>query len=210
MWIAASITSGDLSRLAEMAEAAEAGGADWIHLDIEDGVFVPTFTVGPRVVSGIRRATRLPLEVHLQTVRPDRWVEMIAGARPDRLIVHVEGPDDIRRTLERIRGLGVDTGLALLPGSPVDLLEPLVGQVHLVTVLSAGLEDGEFRAQALDKVRRLRAWGVNVEVDGGVTPQVMPLVERAGATAVVAGRAIFGRGADRVAEAIAALRGRGP
>jgi ribulose-phosphate 3-epimerase len=193
-----------------MASAAQAGGADWIHLDIEDGVFVPTFTVGPRVIPGIRRVVRLPLEVHLQTVRPERWLEMIAGARPDRLIVHVEGADDVPRLLDQVRRFGLSVGVALLPESPVHLVEPYVKHVDLVTVVSAGPEDGEFQIGALEKVRLLRGGGSDVEVDGGVTPQVMPLVSRAGASAVVAGRAIFSQGADRVAGAIAALRGAVP
>lgn len=206
MRIAASIASGDLSRLAEMAVAAQEGGADWIHLDIEDGVFVPTFTVGPRAVQGVRQVTRAPLEVHLQTVRPERWLEVVAEARPDRIIVHVEGVGDVPGTLARIRAAGIGVGLALLPDSAAGLLEPYASRVDMVTILSAGLEDGAFRAQALDTVRRVREHGVEVEVDGGIVAELVPAVREAGASAVVSGRAIFGRGVERVAEAIAALR----
>jgi ribulose-phosphate 3-epimerase len=144
--------------------------------------------------------------VHLQTVRPERWLETVVEARPNRIIVHVEGVGDVFQALDRIRSGGAGVGLALLPGSPADLVGPYVRHADLVTVLSAGLEDGEFRGQTLDKVRWLAHRGVEVEVDGGITPRVVPMVARAGASMVVAGRAIFCQGVDRVAEAIAALR----
>lgn len=207
MEVAASITSGDLWRLAEMAVIAERGGADRIHLDIEDGVFIPTFTVGPAALPGIRRATRLPLEVHLQTVDPERWIAAVTAGRADRVIVHPEAGRDPRRVLSQIRDLGAAPGVALLLATPVDAVLPLLDLVDQVTLLSARPEPGSpFMRAVLDKVGALRERVAGLEVDGGVVPAVIPDLARAGATAIVVGRAAFGRGPEEVAAGIAALR----
>ncbi|MDR7417406.1 MAG: ribulose-phosphate 3-epimerase [Armatimonadota bacterium] len=207
MEIAASITSGDLARLAQMAEAAEAGGADRIHIDIEDGVFVPTFTVGPGVVAAIRQVTRLPLEVHLQTMAPGRWIATIAAPRPDRIIVHPEGAGDFPALLRSIVAAGSAAGLALLLATPVEAALPWMGQVEHVTLMATPPEGGDFHAEVLDKARALRAVVPDIEVDGGVTPAIVGAGAAAGVTTVVAGRAIFGRGVAHIASGIAALRG---
>lgn len=207
MEVAVSITSGDLARLAEMAVLAERGGADRIHLDVEDGLFIPTFTVGPAVVSGIRRAIRLPLEVHVQTADPARWIPAVAAARADRVIVHAEADPDLRRLLGQIRNLGTAAGVALLLATPVEVVLPLLDLVDQATLLSAGPAPGSpFERVVLDKMDALRGRVQGLEVDGGIVPAVVPNLTRSGATAIVVGRAVFGRGPDEVAAGIAALR----
>jgi ribulose-phosphate 3-epimerase len=206
MEVAASITSGDLARLAEMAIAAEAGGADRIHLDIEDGVFVPTFTVGPRVVTAIRRVTRLPLEVHLQTMKPDRWVAAVVDGRPDRVIVHPEGPHDLAGMLRSITEAGTAAGRALLLTTPAEAALPWVGWVDQITLMATPPEGGSFQPAVLEKARMLRGRVANVAVDGGATQAIIAQIAAAGVTAVVAGRAVFGQGVSHIAAGIAALR----
>jgi ribulose-phosphate 3-epimerase len=210
MDIAASITSGDIGRLCEMAVAAEAGGADRIHLDIEDGVFIPTFTVGPDAVPAVRRATRLPLEVHLQTVDPNRWIAAIASGNADRVIFHLEGTRDALLLIRGIRQTGASAGLALLLDTPVDAVAPWLDQVDQVTVMSTQPQPrSSYDPQALDKVRALAGRVAGIELDGGVTSEIIPPAARAGVTAVAVGRAIFAQGVGRIAAAIAALRREG-
>lgn len=207
MEIAASITSGDLARLAEMAQAAEAGGANRIHVDIEDGVFVPTFTVGPAVVAAIRQVTRLPLEVHVQTMNPDRWIATIAAAHPDRIIVHPEAARDLAVLLRAITAADATPALALLLATPVEAVLPWTSQVDHVTLMATPPEGGSFHPEVLDKACALRGLVRDIAVDGGVTPEVVAPSAAAGVTAIVAGRAVFRRGAAHVASSIAALRG---
>jgi len=206
--IAASVASGDLARLAEMSIAVERAGADRIHLDIEDGVFVPTFTVGPAAVAPIRRAVRLPIDVHLQTVNPDRWIDAIAAGHPDRIIIHIEGAPHPLRTLDSIRRAGVSAGVALLLETSVDAVSEFLGHADHVTVMSADFP-GAFSPSALDKVRVLAGRVPETIVDGGITPEILPEVAKAGATTAVVGRALFAGGPGGIAEAIAALRGAG-
>jgi len=206
MEIAASITSGDLARLADTAAAASAGGADRIHLDVEDGVFIPTFTVGPRAVAAIRRVTRLPLEVHLQTVQPERWVALILEGRPDRVILHPEGTDDLVALLRAVSTAGAAAGLALLLRTPAEAVLPWVDRVDHLTFMATPPEGGDFDSAVLAKVALLRGKVADLSIDGGVTAGVMSSLVASGATVVVAGRAIFAQGLDHVAEGIAALR----
>jgi ribulose-phosphate 3-epimerase len=208
--IAASLTSGDLTRLADAAALAEAAGADRIHLDVEDGVFIPTFTVGPRAVAALRQVTRLPLEVHLQTVEPERWIQEAARGGADLIIVHVEGTRYPMRAIRLIRDAGVKAGIALLLATPVELALPLAGEVRQVTVMSADpTPAGAYHPAALEKVRSLRRHVEAVELDGGVTADILPAAVQAGVTAVVAGRAMFVRGIDEMRPSIAALRAAG-
>lgn len=206
MKIAASITSGDLARLAEMTEAAEAGGADRIHVDIEDGVYLPTFTVGPGVVAAIRRVTRLPFEVHVQTMNPGRWIATIAGGHPNRIIVHPEGSRDVTALLRAITATGAAAGLALLLATPAETAFLWLDQVDQVTLMATPPEGGSFHPEVLDKARVLSGRVHDIMLDGGITPAVIAKSAAAGVTAVVAGRAIFGNGVGSVASGIAALR----
>jgi ribulose-phosphate 3-epimerase len=208
--IAASLTSGDLTRLADTAVLAEAAGADRIHLDVEDGVFIPTFTVGPGAVAVLRRVTRLPLEVHLQTIEPERWIEEAARGGADLIIVHVEGTRYPMRAVRLIRDAGVRAGIAVLLATPVELVLPLADEVRQVTVMSADpTPAGAYHPIALEKVRSLRGRVEAIELDGGVTVETLPAAVQAGVTAVVAGRGMFARGTDEVRPSIAALRAAG-
>jgi ribulose-phosphate 3-epimerase len=206
MELAASIASGDLARLVEMAVEAETGGADRIHLDIEDGVFVPTFTVGPAAVASIRRAVRLPLDVHLQTVEPERWIAMIAKGRADRVVVHVESLRDPRQMLEAVRRSGMSVGVALFLRTPVGAVAGLLPHVDSVTVMSTNDPREKFSTRALDKIRSLVGRVREIAVDGAVTPEILPDVIRAGATVAVIGRALFAPSGAGVQAGIASFR----
>lgn len=207
MQIAASVTSGDIGRLAEMASIAEAGGADRIHLDIEDGVFIPSFTVGPRAVAAVRAVTRLPLEVHLQTADPERWIAPVVERGADLVIFHPEGTCYPFRALRLIRDAGARVGVALLLATPVEHVIPVIDQADQITIMTADPEPADhFHAAALAKVRALKGRRADIELDGGVSAEMMPAAVQAGATVVVAGRAIFGQGVDAVAASIAGLR----
>lgn len=210
MIVAPSITSGDCSRLAEMAQLIERGGADAIHLDIEDGVFIPTFTVGPRVIPPIREITELPIQVHLQVMHPERWVEPVVEAGADLVVFHPEATRYPFRVIELVRQAGARAGVAVLLGTPISEVMPVVEAVDHVLVMAAdpGPADG-FHHAALDKVRAIRKQVREIAVDGSVDSTVIPIIEEAGVTTVVAGRAVFQRGLDDVAASIAALRGGG-
>ncbi len=210
--IAPSILSADLGRLADEVADVERGGADWIHLDVMDGRFVPNITLGPIVVEAVRRATKLPLDVHLMIVEPERYVESFARAGADVISVHVEASPHLQRTLSAIRGLGKKAGVVLNPHTDERSIEYVLGDVDLILVMSVnpGFGGQKFLSSVLPKVRALRervdALGldVHIEVDGGVTPETAPGVVEAGADVLVAGSAVFGA-RDR-ADAIAKIR----
>jgi ribulose-phosphate 3-epimerase len=209
MEIAVSLTSGDIGRLADMAALAEAGGADRVHLDIEDGVFVPTFTVGPAAVSRVRAATRLPIEVHLQTVDPQRWVGPVVEGGADLVIIHPEATRYGPSVLAAIKDAGARAGLALLLGTPLELVRPLLGEVdHLLLMTADPPPADRFHANALQRVEACKRPGLTIELDGGVTPEVVPRAVAAGAGVLVVGRAAFGRGLcpEAVETSIFALR----
>lgn len=210
--IAPSILSADLGRLADEVADVERGGADWIHLDVMDGRFVPNITLGPIVVEAVRRATKLPLDVHLMIVEPERYVESFAHAGADVISVHVEASPHLQRTLSAIRGLGKKAGVVLNPHTDERSIEYVLGDVDLILVMSVnpGFGGQKFLSSVLPKVRALRervdALGldVHIEVDGGVTPETAPGVVEAGADVLVAGSAVFG--APNRADAIAKIR----
>ena len=209
MEIAVSLTSGDIGRLAEMAAIAEAGGADRVHLDIEDGVFIPTFTVGPAAVSRVRAATRLPLEVHLQTVEPQRWVGPVVDGGADLVIFHPEATRYAPSMLSTIKHAGAQAGLALLLGTPLEWVSPLLGEVdHLLLMTADAPPADAFHSDAINRVHACRRPGLTIELDGGVTVDVVAQARAAGADVLVVGRAAFGRGfsPEAVEEAISALR----
>ncbi|HUF37277.1 MAG TPA: ribulose-phosphate 3-epimerase [Anaerolineales bacterium] len=199
-YLAPSILSADFGRLAEEIATVEAAGADWIHIDVMDGRFVPNLTMGPVVVSACRRATELPLDVHLMVHRPARFVEAFAAAGADRLTVHVEADPHLHSTLELIRSSGCRPGIALNPGTPVDLVRPLYPFVDLVLVMSVnpGFSGQAFIPATLSKVRQIRRELAGehpdclVEVDGGVAADTIGAAAQAGAQVFVAGSAVFG------------------
>jgi ribulose-phosphate 3-epimerase len=211
--IAPSILSADFGRLAEEIQAVERAGADWIHVDVMDGRFVPNITIGPLVVEAARRATELPLDVHLMIVEPDQHLKAFADAGADLLVVHAEACVHLHRTLQAIRDLGVKSGVAFNPGTPLAALTPVADLVDLVLIMSVnpGFGGQRFIPAALPKVEEARAvveaagHGADVEIDGGVSPQTAGAVKAAGANVLVAGSAVFG--AADYAEAIGAIRG---
>ena len=211
--IAPSILSADFGRLAD--EVAAIASADYVHVDVMDGHFVPNLTIGPVVVEAVRRATRLPLDVHLMIEDAERWVPAYAKAGADLIGVHVEACPHLHRTLHQIRDLGKRPCVVLNPATPLDAIEWVLGDVDQVLLMSVnpGFGGQAFIASALDKIRRLRRMidergvAVDIEVDGGVKLDNIAAVAAAGANVVVSGSGIFGT-ADYAAT-IQAMRAHG-
>ncbi len=211
--LAPSILSADFGRLADEVEVVAEAGADWIHVDVMDGRFVPNITIGPVVVEAVRAATKLPLDVHLMIVEPERYVEAFAKAGADRILVHVEASPHLHRTLQQIRGLGCKAGVVLNPHTHEDAIAHVLGDLDQILVMSVnpGFGGQSFIESVLPKLAALRrriderGLAVTLEVDGGVGPSTTERVVAAGARALVAGSAIFGaakalsREADRAA-----------
>jgi ribulose-phosphate 3-epimerase len=213
MKIAPSILSADFARLGDDIAACEAAGADWIHVDVMDGHFVPNITLGPLVVAAARRSTRLPLDVHLMIETPERYLEAFAEAGADRLTVHVEACVHLHRTVQQIHELGKRAGVALNPATPaVSVLEIVPdADLFLAMTVNPGFGGQAFIEGTLPKIRQLRQWAdesgreIEIEVDGGIDPSTAPRVAEAGATVLVAGNYVF-NGAGSVAAAVAGLR----
>ncbi len=208
--IAPSILNADFGHLADAVQRAEKGGADWIHVDVMDGAFVPNITMGPMVVEAIRRATRLPLDVHLMVDDPRRYLKVFRDAGADGMTIHLEADRHPHRTLSEIRSLGARAGLALNPGTPVALAADLLDELDLLLVMSVnpGFGGQPFIERALRKLnqaRELTEGRCEIEVDGGVKLAHAPLVKQAGATVVVAGSFVYLEG-DGPESNIAALR----
>lgn len=199
--IAPSILSADLGRLSDEIRSVEAGGADWIHVDVMDGRFVPNITLGPIVVKAARAATRLPLDVHLMIVEPERYIEAFAEAGADVISVHVEASVHLQRTLGEIRRLGKRAGVVLNPHTPESAVEYVLDDLDLILIMSVnpGFGGQHFLPAVLPKIAKVREMierrglSVDLEVDGGVTPETTEAVVRAGADVLVAGSAVFGK-----------------
>jgi ribulose-phosphate 3-epimerase len=199
--IAPSILSADLAHLADEIRQVEQAGADWIHVDVMDGRFVPNITLGPVVVQAARRITRLPLDVHLMIVEPERYVEAFAEAGADVISVHVEASVHLQRTLAEIRRLGKRAGVVLNPHTPEAHIEYVLEDVDLVLVMSVnpGFGGQRFLASVLPKLTAIRKMidraglSVDLEVDGGIAPETARRVVDAGARVLVAGSAVFGQ-----------------
>jgi ribulose-phosphate 3-epimerase len=214
MIVAPSILSADFGRLAEEVRAVDEAGADWIHVDVMDGRFVPNITIGPVVVEAVRKATAKPVDVHLMIVEPERYLEDFARAGADHLIVHCEPGSTIHlhRTLGRIRDLGKTAGVVLNPATPLSAIEYVIELCGIVLVMTVnpGFGGQEFLPEMLPKIRALRRLcderGVDpvIEVDGGMSGANAWQVRAAGATAIVAGSHIFH--APDYAKAIEAIR----
>ena len=200
MKIAPSILSCDFSRLAEEIEAAEVGGADWIHVDVMDGHFVPNITIGPVITEGARRVTELPLDVHLMIEEPDRYLQAFASAGADILTVHQETCRHLHRTVDRIRQLGVRPGVAVNPATPLETVREVLPNVDLLLVMSVdpGFGGQSYIPSSSDKLRRARAMldeigsQAELEVDGGVDADNAAAIVAAGASVLVAGSAVYG------------------
>ena len=213
--IAPSILASDFARLGEEARAVEAAGADWLHVDVMDGHFVPNITIGPDVVKALRPHTSLPFDVHLMIAPADPYLEAFREAGADYISVHPEAGPHLNRTLKRIRQLGAKAGGVFNPSTDPSVIQWMMDEVDLILVMSInpGFGGQTFMHSQLKKIERLRAMidaegrDIPLEVDGGVTPETAKLCIAAGATALVAGTAVFRGGAERYAANIAALRG---
>jgi ribulose-phosphate 3-epimerase len=213
--IAPSILAADFARLGEEARAVEAAGADWLHIDVMDGHFVPNITIGPMVLKALRPLVKIPLDVHLMIAPADPYLEAFREAGADILSVHPESGPHLHRTLGRIRELGAKAGVVLNPGTPTDVVAEVIDLVDLVLVMSVnpGFGGQKFISSQLRKIETLRAMidtagtGALIEVDGGVVASNAQSCVDAGADALVAGTAVFGGGPSSYASAIRALKG---
>jgi ribulose-phosphate 3-epimerase len=211
--IAPSILSADFARLGEEVRAIEAAGADYVHVDVMDGRFVPNITIGPVVVEAVRQSTQLPLDVHLMIVEPEKYLQDFAKAGANFLTVHVEVAPHLHRVLQQIRDLGARPSVVLNPSTPLSSIEEVLADVEMILLMSVnpGFGGQSFIPHTVDKVRRLRRMleknglSTDIEVDGGINPQTARQVVEAGANILVAGTAVFGSKDYR--SAIAALRG---
>ena len=200
--IAPSILSADFSKLGDDVRSAESAGADWIHIDVMDGHFVPNITIGPLIVEAVKRVTALPLDVHLMIERPDDFIDTFAKAGADRITVHAEACVHLHRTLHHIKAAGAVAGVAFNPATPLSCLEHIMADLDMILIMSVnpGFGGQSFIPQSLEKIQRTRSEinarsggkEILIEVDGGVTPGNALKVVEAGADILVMGSAFFG------------------
>jgi len=211
--IAPSILSADFAKLGEEVAAVEKGGADYIHVDVMDGHFVPNITIGPLVVDAIRPVTKLPLDVHLMIENPDQYIEAFAKAGADYISVHVEACRHLHRTIQMIKSFGIKAGVVLNPATPVEMIQHVIQDVDLVLLMTVnpGFGGQEFIPEVLPKIRKVKQMAeekglnIEIEVDGGVNPETARQCMEAGANVLVAGSAIYNQ--PDYAKAISLIRG---
>lgn len=211
--IAPSILSADFAKLGEEIIDVEKGGADFIHVDVMDGHFVPNITIGPLIVEAIRPITKLPLDVHLMIENPDQYIETFAKAGADYITVHVEACRHLHRTIQHIKSFGVKAGVVLNPATPVETIQHILQDIDMVLLMSVnpGFGGQKFIPEVLPKIRKVKEMAeqkglhIEIEIDGGVNPETAKQCVEAGATVLVAGSAVYNE-KDR-AKAISSIRG---
>ncbi|MGG3466625.1 ribulose-phosphate 3-epimerase [Neobacillus pocheonensis] len=211
--IAPSILSADFSKLGEEILAVEKGGADYIHVDVMDGHFVPNITIGPLIVEAIRPITQLPLDVHLMIENPDQYIEAFAKAGADYITVHVEACRHLHRTIQNIKSFGVKAGVVLNPATPVETIQHIIGDIDMVLLMSVnpGFGGQKFIPEVLPKIRKVKEMAeqkglnIEIEIDGGVNPETAKQCMEAGANVLVAGSAIYNE--EDYGKAISLIRG---
>ncbi|MEH7075002.1 ribulose-phosphate 3-epimerase [Neobacillus drentensis] len=211
--IAPSILSADFSKLGEEIIAVEKGGADYIHIDVMDGHFVPNITIGPLIVEAIRPITKLPLDVHLMIENPDQYIEAFAKAGADYITVHVEACRHLHRTIQNIKSYGIKAGVVLNPATPVESIQHIIGDIDMVLLMSVnpGFGGQKFIPEVLPKIRKVKEMAdqkglnIEIEIDGGVNSETARLCMEAGANVLVAGSAIYNQ--EDYAKAISLIRG---
>ena len=198
--IAPSILSADFTRLGEEVKSVEQAGADYIHVDVMDGHFVPNITIGPIIVEAVRRVTELPLDVHLMISNPDYFIEDFVRAGADIITIHTEAVKHLHRSIQHIRKAGARPGASLNPATPLQVIEYILDDLDMVVIMTVnpGFGGQEFISEVIPKIERLkemidkRGLNIEIEVDGGINPDNISLVSSAGANVFVAGSAVFG------------------